>query len=45
MFGYKAPGILKNKAYVVYTLLTKDVSNAVDGHFSSACDLKKEISP
>jgi hypothetical protein len=33
----KAPEILRNKAYLQGTSLTKDEGNAADGRFSSAC--------
>ena len=33
----KAPEILRNKAYLEGTSLTKDEGNAADGRFSSAC--------
>jgi hypothetical protein len=33
----KADEILRNKAYLQGTSLTKDEDNAADGRFSSAC--------
>jgi|UPI0004057CC8 hypothetical protein len=37
MFRCKAAEILRNKAYLEGTSLTKDKANAADGRFSLAC--------